>query len=375
VRVEAGLAGVEIASPYLEQTLQFTDGRLSVQESTAEGDFSARLGSLQGQGTVKVADLEHPVAEFRLSFPELNIHQLSGLLRLPASSRQENTGEQPSDLLAYGEVEVARLEIPPLSAQGFQATVRLYSDRLEADPFSLELYGGKSGGRLGIDLRDESLLAQLDAHVEAVQLEQLLAGTGAETDERVTGEFEAKARLGIPLATAESWTILSGEGQFAVRHGSLSQLEIEGNLPKLARILQINPPRSAPRFHFFGGDFRIRNQRIHSQRLRLETDRLQASLKGSLGFDQTLRYRGTGWWKNREPEQAQSGNNPFRGLGRLMGKVVERTLRLSGMEVAFSVQGTLDKPKVVLGATSKPVHQARSRGETQWAEAKTNAAP
>lgn len=344
LNAEVDLNAVEVASPALKQPLRFDKGTVAIEARSARGNFAFRLGSLRAQGTMKVADLAHPVADFTLRLNELNVFQLGALLGGAPLGGPTPRGR----LLARGTVQGERLLAPPLRAERLQAKASLYRNRFEVDPFTFTLHGGVAQGSLGVDLSGNSKLARVRARIEGVNLGQLMAATNPDREKKLTGTLDANARLGIPLGAPDPVAALSGEGTFSVREGTFPGLDFQSALAQMAKWLGIGVPVGDTRFRYFGGDFRIENQRVHSQQLRLEAEALEATLQGSFGFDQSLNYTGTGVLQSQVPAQQQeSSGDPLKGLRRLLGKVMQQNMNISGMRVPFVVSGTLQQPKIL----------------------------
>ena len=66
---------------------------------------------------------------------------------------------------------------------------------------------------------------------------------------------------------------------------------------KMARALRLNVPAGPTKFTYFGGDLRFSRERVSSDALRLKADDLEGTATGSVGFDRTLNYVGTGTLK------------------------------------------------------------------------------
>ena len=353
---ELDLGTVEVTGPNWKQPLRFDDGEITVKEKTAAGDYSLVLGALRARGTVKVADLDRPVADFTLAMKELNVAELGAVLG--AAAKGGPSGPAGRDLLARGTVKVDRLVAPPLTAQNVEGKVRLYGNRLEVDPFSLNLYGGRTQGSLGVDLSGESMLTRVNARVEGVNVTQVLSAASPGSQKKITGTFESDARLGVPLGAANPLAGASGEGTFAVRNGTFPGLDVQGTLAQMAKLLQIDVPTGDTRFSYFGGDFHVSSARVHSEQLRLDAEALEASLRGSFGFDQTLNYSGMGLLKGQGTvQQQQSESSPLGGLRRVFGKIVQQSMNISGMRIPFTVRGTMQDPKILPGGVPQPIPQ------------------
>jgi len=364
LEADVDLSTIEVSLPSLKEPLRFADGEIEVQKNTAGGDFTLALGELRADGTVKVADLEKPVADFTLKMEELDVSQVATL----AAEKPQGGGARPSGggggdagggrLLARGTVEVGQLIIPPLSAENLKSNVRLYGNRLEVDPFTVDFYGGRTQGTAYVDLAQASMPARVNARVQGVNVAKAVAAASPEAKGKLTGTFESDARLNVPLGAPDLMAALTGDGTFAVRNGTFPGMNLEGTLAGMAKFLQMDVPKGDTKFSYFGGDFRILSQRVHNSNLRLQAETLEASLGGSFGFNQTLSYTGWGLLTGKQSaeqqqQQQQKDDSPLGGLRRVFGKVAQQTI--GQMRVPFSVTGTFQDPKFLLVGSPSPV--------------------
>jgi len=363
-KLEAGvdLSTIEVTTPSLKEPLRFADGEIEVKNNAAGGDFTLALGELRADGTVKVADLEKPVADFTLKMEELDVSQVAAL----AAEKPKGAGAGPGGggegaggsgkLLARGTVEVGKVIIPPLSAENVKGNVRLYGNRLEVDPFTVDFYGGRTQGTAYVDLAQAAMPARVNARVQGVNVAQAVAAASPGAKGKLTGTFESDARLNVPLGAKDLMGALTGDGTFAVRNGTFPGMNLEGTLAGMAKFLQMEVPKGDTKFSYFGGDFRIASQRVHSRNLDLKAETLEASLGGSFGFDQTLSYTGSGLLTGKpsaEQQQQKKDDNPLGGLRRVFGQVARQTI--GQMRVPFSVTGTFQDPKFLLVGSPTPV--------------------
>ena len=363
-KLEAGvdLSTIEVTTPSLKEPLRFADGEIEVKNNAAGGDFTLALGELRADGTVKVADLEKPVADFTLKMEELDVSQVAAL----AAEKPKGAGAGPGGggegaggsgkLLARGTVEVGKIIIPPLSAENVKGNVRLYGNRLEVDPFTVDFYGGRTQGTAYVDLAQAAMPARVNARVQGVNVAQAVAAASPGAKGKLTGTFESDARLNVPLGAKDLMSALTGDGTFAVRNGTFPGMNLEGTLAGMAKFLQMEVPKGDTKFSYFGGDFRIASQRVHSRNLDLKAETLEASLGGSFGFDQTLSYTGSGLLTGKpsaEQQQQKKDDNPLGGLRRVFGQVARQTI--GQMRVPFSVTGTFQDPKFLLVGSPTPV--------------------
>ncbi|MBI2957004.1 MAG: AsmA family protein [Acidobacteria bacterium] len=354
LETEIDLTSVEISSPSLKEPLRFSEGRLAIQGGAAQGNFTAALGKLRASGTLKVANLEKPVADFTLAANELNTTELAALAGAGVKGAPRSAG---SALVARGTVQVGKLVVPPIVAQNFRGQARVYGNRLEVDPFSLEAFSGRAQGRLAVETASEAMPASLAVNVERVNVAQALSALNPGGKSKLTGTFGADANLGLALGAGDPLAGLGGEGTFTVRDGTFPGLDIKGTLVKMAKFLQMDVPAGDTRFSYFGGDFRIASQRVHSRQLRLEADALDADLRGSFGFDQTLDYSGTGVVKGKGTMQQEQERerNPLKAFGRVFGQVTQQVMNISGGRIPFTVRGTFADPKFLVTGPPTPI--------------------
>ncbi|MBI4466250.1 MAG: AsmA family protein [Acidobacteria bacterium] len=365
LRAQMDLSTIEVSTPTLKESLRFTDGEVQVKANAASGDFELALGELRATGTLKVADLARPVADFTLTMEELNVAEVSAAAgskpKGSSGPRGGGGGGGSRRLLARGTVQIDRVLIPPLSVENLKGQARLYTDRLEVDPCTLDLYGGRSRGSLGVNLNQTSLPASVSFRAEGVNVAQAVAAASPAAQGKLTGTFEADGRVGVPLGEGDPLAGLAGEGTFAVRNGTFPGLNVEGTLAGMAKFLQMDVPKGDTRFSFFGGDYRIAGQRVHNRNLRLEAETLEASLGGSFGFDQTLNYTGWGVLRGKggdsqatqEQQGEKSGGGLLGGFRKVFGEVARQTI--GRMRVPFSVTGTFQEPSFILAGTPTPV--------------------
>jgi len=344
MEVAADLGGITVSTPALSRPLRIQKGSVSFKAGGAKGTFAASLDTLSAVGVVTVANLKDPVADFEITVPELDVDRLRTLVAGGAVSRG-GTGA-PRRLLARGAFTVARLAARPLEAGTATGRIRVYTDRVEVDPYSLALYGGTVRGTAVLGSAAARQPALVTAQVRGVDFGRLVKALAPAAKQQITGTLEADGRLALALG-GDPLASLTGAGTFAVRNGVLPGLDMRNTLVALARVAQMNIPAGPTKFQYFGGDFRIAQQRVYSDALRLEAEGLDAVARGSFGFNRTLDYAGTGQVKgsvgSAQP-QGQPGT-PSSLLGNLLGGTLAPSVGALGARVPFSLKGTFDDPK------------------------------
>lgn len=363
LEVFVDLAGVEVTTPALTKPLRFEEGKLTLADGAGEGSFVATLDTLRARGTLKVANLNRPRADFNITIPQVNLAELGSLV---AGGKNQGRGSRrrarPAGrrLLARGTIKVNKLLLPPLSAENFTSRIRVYEHKVDADPFSVAFYGGQLEGAANLNRAVASQPMQLTAKVQNVDVEKVVLALSPKAEKRITGTFEATAQLGTFLA-ADPLAQLTGQGTFAVRNGTFPGVDLQGTLVKTAKFLQMKVPRGDTIFNFFGGDYRVQNQRVHSREIKLDAEALKGTVKGSFGFDGTLDYKGSGvltgegqQTQQQEQEQEERRSfNPLRGLRRALGAVMQQTF--GRLRVPFVLKGTMQDPKFTLAGTPQPI--------------------
>ena len=378
---EMELGGVEISVPSLRQPLRFTDGHVNVKGRAAEGHFTLALGGLRARGKMKMANWEKPRVDFTLAMKKLDVAELAELAAAPEEAPKgrrpgrRSSGSGQRRLLARGTVKVEKVLFAPFAAENVSGTVRLYTHKLTVDPLEVDFYGGRVEGSLSTDLEKESLPSTLTVTVQGVDVAKLASAAQQGAESKVTGTFDAGVSLRTALG-ADPLAALTGQGNFSVRDGMLKGFKLEGKRAAMASLLQIEVPSGDTPFRLFAGDLRIQQQRVHSQKVSLEADAMQATMKGSFGFDGTLNYSGTGVLGGEGGEQAQlqdqpaeepkRSRNPLASIGKLFGKVAQGTI--GRMRVPISVSGTFAQPRFRLAGVPEPIEQTQDQTQATQQE-------
>ncbi len=118
----------------------------------------------------------------------------------------------------------------------------------------------------------------------------------------------------------------------------------------MAKALQLNVPTGDTRFSYFGGDLRIAQERVYSNALRLDAEGLEGTSRGSIGFNKTLDYTGSGVLRSLAPGASPSeGQSP--SAGQMLSNMLQGAAGTTGIRVPFSLRGTVDDPKFSLVGT------------------------
>ena len=367
--VNVDLSKVEITTPALTKPVQFSEGAFTVKDGAGEGAFKASLGTIRVSGDIKIKDLNKPRADFNVAIPELNLLKLAALSS--GGSGGSSGGSKKSapvqrKLLARGEVKIGKLLYPPFTASNFKSKIRLYTHKIDVNSFSLAFYDGTVSGSANLNTAAASKPLSLRSKIQKVNVEKLVKAVAPGSTRKITGTFGATANLTTALA-GDPAASLGGNGNFAVRDGTLPGLDLEGKLIKTAKILQMGVPKGDTKFSFFGGDFRVAKQRVHSRQIKLDSDALKATVRGSFGLDGTLDYRGSGMLTGKGDQTAateteeKKSSNPFAAIGRAIGGTVAKTLGVMRVfKVPVAIKGTFEDPQILLTGKPQPIRDSNT---------------
>ena len=362
------LSGITASTSALTAPLRFEAGEFTIRKGAGEGHFKAALDTIRAEGTIKIPSLAKPRAEFAVTVPELD---LSRLIALTAGSSAANSGggsapaRPPATrrLLATGTIKMDRVLLPPLRAENLSGQIRLYTHRLEVQPFSLSFYNGTIKGDVNLNRASSRQPLTFNAAVEGVDIGRMMKDVAPDSKRTITGTFEARAMLRSNLAD-NPMASLTGEGTLAVRDGTLPGIDLRGTVMKMAKLFNLGLPESSDtEFTYFGGDFRVAGERVHSREIRLDSEAVKARIKGSAGFDTTLNYKGTAVLTGDPPEEQQQkeekkSRNPFAKIGEAIGGAVRKTLGTIGMfRVPLSLKGNLEDPKLTLAGKPQRIKE------------------
>jgi len=362
--------------PGLSKPLQVQKGTFNVSGGSARGTFTALLGTLSAQGAVAVPNLKNPTPDFDVTVPDLDVEQVRTLFA-SGGRGAGNVGPAPGGragarrLLAKGAIRIGRLRAQPLEASAATARMNVFTDTVAVESYTMSVYGGTARGAINVDYGAARLPTQATAQLSGVDFGRVMAALAPGSKRTITGTLEGTGSLTTMLA-ADPLAALTGAGTFAVHNGTISGLDVKNTLVSVAKIAEF-VSAGITKFRYFGGDFRIQQERVYSNALKLDSEGLQATGRGSSGFDRTLDYTGIGDVKTSlfgQP-QTQLGLSLLRNA--LGGKVPE-SVRDFTARVPFALKGTFDNPKfsttgvpqvTPLGTPAKPQPQQPGQNPPQ----------
>ncbi len=331
---EAPLAGIVLELTGWKAPVEFRSGRLQLRDGRIESDFRLTLGKAgEFKGSLRIADIERAVANFELSAAQLDLDQLVALrTEGPPGAR---SAQGPSELLAQGRLFAERIRSHPYTAGNTAAEVRLFTDRLELWPVTVQLYGGMLQVSARVDRRQMPERFSSNVQVHNLDLGALLAASPA-----TRGKLSGTGELNLQLfgALSNDWRkSLSGTGQFAIRNGRLPGGSLTGALESLAKLSGMSGETP---FSLIQGDLGIGQRRVASRQIHMDSPRGTVDLHGSCSLDGALEYDG-------QAVLTAGGAGAAGAIGEILGGVLQR--QVGRVTVPFSIRGTLQDPKVQPG--------------------------
>ncbi len=344
---EADLEGARITTSALAVPIEVKSGKLEIEQGHAAGDFRAQMGKdLEVKGTLKVADLANPVAEFDLATGQLDIGTLGNLIGGPGGSGDDPPASAAprgrSELVAKGKISAERLRYGPYTANNGVAEVRIFSDRLEAFPAHMDLYGGTLQVAARTDRTQSPLRFSANLKLNNIDVGKL-ASVDPATKGKVTGTGEINLQL-VGSAGARMLDTLTGSGDFAFRDGQLPGMNLPSALGSIAKFAGGSASSSTP-YKIIQGDLSIAQGRVSSRQIHMDSPVGTVDLRGAFGFDSTLSYDGQATLVPGAGGGAEGlAVGALTGiLGGAMGKKVTKA------SIPFALQGTFANVKVLPG--------------------------
>ena len=341
---EADFKGVRIESASLAEPIEVQSGKLTVAQGQAQADFRAKLGKeLDVKGAVKVADLAKPVVDFDISTPQLDLDALSKAF----SSGKPTAGDSPaaaangeSELLARGKLTAERVRFESYTANSAIVEVRLFSDRIEAFPAHMDLYGGEVQVAARGDRRQTPLRFSANVKLNNIDVGKLVS-TDPSLKGKITGTGDLKLEDLYGSAGSRLLDTLTGKGDFAVRDGQLPGFNLPSALAFVGKLAGGSGSSSTP-FKVIQGDLTIGGGRVASKQIHMDSPVGTMDLNGSFGFDGSVSYQGQATLvpgSGGDAEQMAVG-----ALAGLLGNATGR--KISKATVPFSVGGTFSDIKI-----------------------------
>jgi uncharacterized protein involved in outer membrane biogenesis len=345
-------SGVTLEWPGLVP-LDIAIDHVTIGGTSASAHLSATLGAAAAvSGTVTVADLDKPLAQFDLTMPVLDLRQLSSLQSArPNRSGVASESSSTPALMAQGRIRADRVRFAPLEGTQAEAAVQLFTGHIEIAPITMQFYEGTLDMTGHIERRVTP--AEFSVSFSARQANVVRVLDAFDSPSQVTGTVALDLRLtGAFGAIDES---LTGQGTLEVRDGTLPGFRSNGMMGTVARLQDAvtfgagtDQYADTIPYSSFTGDVSIEPGRIRSQRLRLDSAVGTVNLRGYLGFDERLSYEGlAALVRGRRPTEGEFLPTLRDQFGAAINAAVGRT------RIPFSVRGTVRNPKVGPGVPGR----------------------
>jgi uncharacterized protein involved in outer membrane biogenesis len=362
-QAESNLSSVTLALSGWKDPIAFHTGKFTLAGGKLDAQFVADLATAADiKGTLSVPDFEHPQANFEMSSSQLDIDKLiavagsgpsepaspaSGPQKLAANAPPKpaaggsakssaNPPEGKSELVARGHINVEKITTKPYAVGPANVEIRVFTDRAELWPISMGMYGGTLQLSARVDRVTEPAGFNANVQIRNLDVAKVLDVTPA-----ARGKMGGTAELDLPNlsgALSDNWKkTLTGAGKFAIRNGHLPGVNLAGAAESVAKMAGVGGDTP---FTVLEGDLDIRDQRVTSKQIHLDSSAGIVDLRGSLGLDSTLDYQGS------------VAVNPAGALGKgAVGDVVGGLIgsRVGKITVPFALAGTIEKPKVAPG--------------------------
>jgi hypothetical protein len=341
------LSGVTLALPGLVP-LDIAVDQLTLGGTSASAHLSTALGPLGEvaavSGTVTVADLDKPIAQFDLTTPLLDLRQLASLQSDRPGRIGAASGSRPATtLVAQGRIHAQRVRLAPLEGTKAEAAVQMFSDHIEITPISMVFYEGTLDMAAYVERRVTP--AEFSVSITAGQSNVARVFEALDSPGRATGTLSLTMRLNGTFGAIEQ--SLAGQGTLEVRDGTLPGFRANGMMGTVARLQDAvtfgagtDQYGDTIPYTSFTGDVSVEAGRIRSQRLQLDSAAGTVNLHGYVAFDERLSYEGlAALVRGRRPTEGEFLPTLRDQFGSAINSVVGRT------RIPFAVRGTISKPK------------------------------
>jgi len=368
---DASLNGVQVKLTALRDPVHFNSGSFRLRDGKIDSDFSVAVGkAVDAKGTLKVADVEDAVAEFDVSTALLDLAQLAS-----AGAETAPTASAPprkSSLIAKGKVRAQRIRFATFEGTQASAEMRVYADRMEVWPVTMQLYGGTLNTSARVDMRQTPSRFSANIDLKQLNVEQLTAAAGAQ--QKVTGTSDVTLQVAGALG-GNLLNSLTGTGNMTVSKGTLPGFDL-GSMQSLAKVQKVLTFGAGSAEKFAGttpfdsitADIALSGGRVNSQRIHVDSPSGTIDMRGSMGLvDQTLNYDGNAVMMGGQT--GTGGDNPIGAITGILGQVTKQTV--GRVSIPFAVRGTLEKPRIQPGRgipTFSTASQSGTQTQTQTQE-------
>jgi uncharacterized protein involved in outer membrane biogenesis len=376
---DASLGGTQLTLTGWNAPVSFDSGNIELRGGKLDSSFTVRMGNAaRVDGAVAIADIENPVPQFDFKAADFDVDallngltrniftapgsvnltalsvlplsprrpapaaSLAGLPKPAASSAAARLAAAPRRLVAQGHFAIEKLREGKYTAGPLTADLRIFDDRAEIWPFTL----GFAGGTVQMTARTDRRQAP-ERFSANLQMRDLHTETILQNNAALKSKFSGTADLDVQLvgSLVARWSeSLAGNGQFVVRNGHIANLNLSGAAQSVASVAGLNGDTAFTRI---SGDIAIRDERVASRQIHVDSSRGTLDMKGACGFYGSLNYEGQliAQIGGLDLQSSSGAANPLADLA-------ARNIGPAQIMVPFVLRGTLQQPDIRPGRTS-----------------------
>ena len=265
----------------------------------AVDDIDIALDRSHLRGRLAIADVAAPAVEFKLHADSIDLDAYRApASRMAAADKASATDSLPVDALrafhANGTIEVDRAVVAGLTLSDVNVGLSAAGGDLRLVPRA-SAFGGTIAGTVHLDAAAEPAVLSVTADVRGIDLGAAVRAYAG--SDRLSGRADATANLTASgTKEAELMAALKGPIDVEVRNGALEGIDVSYEIGRAQAVLQGQAPPAragAPRtpFRALGGRSRIEHGILATDPMRLETEQLKLTGKGTFRLsDQAVDY-------------------------------------------------------------------------------------